>query len=106
MPYLADHKVDGDVVMPAAGFAEMALAAARDWLGDGPLLVEDFDIVQGLVFADGAMREIAVRLEPSTQVLEIFSRPRLAADWTQHARCRIGRPASADDSLPLPAGRC
>ena len=33
MPWLADHKVHGQAVMPAAVFAEMALAAAYEALG-------------------------------------------------------------------------
>ena len=33
MPWLADHKVNGQAVMPAAVFAEMALAAGREALG-------------------------------------------------------------------------
>ena len=33
IPWLADHKVHGQAVMPAAGFAEMALAAGRQALG-------------------------------------------------------------------------
>lgn len=105
VPYLADHKVDGEVVVPGAALAEMALAAARDRLGDGPLMVEDFDIVQALVFSDGAMREILVRLSGDTQMVEIFSRRRLAeSDWTLHARGRVGRPARTD-TAPKPPRR-
>ena len=33
MPWLADHKVQGQGVMSAAGFAEMALAAGCEALG-------------------------------------------------------------------------
>jgi phthiocerol/phenolphthiocerol synthesis type-I polyketide synthase D len=33
LPWLADHKVHGQAVMPAASFAEMALAAGREALG-------------------------------------------------------------------------
>ncbi|MEO8814698.1 MAG: type I polyketide synthase [Mycobacterium sp.] len=33
VPWLADHKVHGQVVMPATGFAEIALAAAGEALG-------------------------------------------------------------------------
>ena len=33
VPWLADHKVHGQPVMPATGFAEIALAAASEALG-------------------------------------------------------------------------
>jgi acyl transferase domain-containing protein/NADPH:quinone reductase-like Zn-dependent oxidoreductase/acyl carrier protein/short-subunit dehydrogenase len=105
VPYLADHKVDGETVMPGAALAEMALAAAREHLGEGPLMVEDFDIVQALVFSDDAMREILVRLAGDTQTIEIFSRRRLAdSDWTLHARGRVGRPVRTE-TVPRPPRR-
>ncbi|SEQ36436.1 Acyl transferase domain-containing protein [Faunimonas pinastri] len=89
VPYLAEHRLEGEPVLPGAAFAEMLLAAGRDWLGDGPLAVEDLDILQSLPLPEGGMREISVRLSPETQVAEIWSRPRFAAEWALHARGRI-----------------
>ncbi|HUB57494.1 MAG TPA: type I polyketide synthase [Mycobacterium sp.] len=57
IPWLADHKVHGQAVMPAAGFAEMALAAARQALGlpVGAVGVNALDIEQTLAL-DGQTR--------------------------------------------------
>jgi len=57
VPRLADHKVHGQAVMPAAGFAEMALAAARQALGlpVGAVGVNVLDIEQTLAL-DGQTR--------------------------------------------------
>ncbi|MGK5629002.1 SDR family NAD(P)-dependent oxidoreductase [Streptomyces sp. URMC 123] len=37
LPWLADHRLSGQAVLPAAAFGEMALAAAADVFPDGPL---------------------------------------------------------------------
>ncbi len=50
--YLGDHRVLGTVVMPAAAYAEMALAAGRDAFGDGQLAVADVTVREMLVLPD------------------------------------------------------
>ena len=99
VPYLADHQIDGQVVMPGTAFAEMALAVARETFHDGPIGLEDFDLLQWMPLQADSMREISVRLNGDTQVVEIWSRKRLGADeWVLHARGRITQIVS-----PVPA---
>jgi acyl transferase domain-containing protein len=96
VPYLADHRIDGEVVLPAAALAEMALAVARDLHPAGAIGLEDFDLLQWLTLPQDQMRELSVRLHADTSGVEIWSRPRFSeADWTLHARGRIVRVASA-----------
>jgi acyl transferase domain-containing protein/NADPH:quinone reductase-like Zn-dependent oxidoreductase/acyl carrier protein len=103
VPYLADHRIDDEIVMPGTGFAEMALAAAREIYPDGPIGLEDFDLLQWLPLQAGQMREIAVRLSVDTGMVEISSRPRHAGDeWTLHARGRVMRPASVTPAFVPP----
>ncbi|HKM61646.1 MAG TPA: SDR family NAD(P)-dependent oxidoreductase [Acidisphaera sp.] len=95
VPYLADHRIDGEIVVPASAFAEMALAVAREVHPAGPIGLEDFDLLQWLTLPPDQMRELSVRLHGDTAMVEIWSRPRLSADeWTLHARGRIVRIAS------------
>ena len=90
VPYLADHRIDGEIVVPGAGLAEMALAVAREILPEGNIGLEDFDLLQWLTLPENGMREISVRLGGDTRSVEIWSRPRLGAnEWTLHARGRI-----------------
>jgi acyl transferase domain-containing protein/NADPH:quinone reductase-like Zn-dependent oxidoreductase/acyl carrier protein len=99
VPYLSDHRIDGEVVVPGSAFAEMALAVAREIFPDGPIGLEDFDLLQWLPLRPDTMRELSVRLNGDTHVVEIWSRPRLGADeWTLHARGRIAQIVS-----PTPA---
>ena len=88
-PALADHRVDGQTLLPGAAFLEMGLAVARDWAGPDVAL-RDFEIQQPLAFSADVSREILSRIEASTATVEILSRPRLAkAPFTLHARGRI-----------------
>ncbi len=99
VPYLADHRIDGEIIVPGTGFAEMALAAAREIYPEGPIGLEDFDLLQWLPIPAESMKEVSVRLSGDTQIIEIWSRPRLGEDeWTLCARGRITRIAS-----PTPA---
>lgn len=90
LPMLADHRVDGHVVLPGAAFLEMALAVARDWAGTETARVVELDIVQPMQIPDDATREILSRLAPATGTVEILSRLRLSqAQWQTHAVAKI-----------------
>jgi len=104
VPYLADHRIDDEIVVPGSAFAEMALAVARQTFPDGPIGLEDFDLLQWLPLQPDGMRELSVRLLGDSHVVEIWSRPRLGADeWTLHARGRIAQIASpAPATVPKP----
>ena len=94
IPWLADHKVHGQPVMPATGFAEMALAAGSEALG---LPVE-------AVAVNRVEVEQMLRLEGRTQVttqlirsaegsvndirVEIHSRS-ADGNWCRHAVARV-----------------
>jgi acyl transferase domain-containing protein/NADPH:quinone reductase-like Zn-dependent oxidoreductase/acyl carrier protein len=103
VPYLADHRIDGEIIVPGTAFAEMALAVAREIFPDGPIGLEDFDLMQWLPLQPDGMREISVRLSGNSQVVEIWSRPRLGADeWILHARGRITQVTSPEPAFIPP----
>jgi phthiocerol/phenolphthiocerol synthesis type-I polyketide synthase C len=103
-PSLADHCVDGRVILPGAAFAEMALAVARDWLGIAEATIADLEIITPMVLTSDASREVVCRLSPLISHLEIISRPRLGqVPWQTHATAKIvkdaawGPPPDSDD---------
>ena len=101
VPYLSDHRIDGEIVVPGAGLAEMALAVARETFKEGAIGLEDFDLLQWMTLPETGMREISVRLGGDTRSVEIWSRPRLGPDeWTLHARGRIVEVVSPPPELP------
>jgi len=108
VPYLADHVLDGEIVVPGTALIEMALAAGRDLFGTGALELDEFDIFKALTLPGDAMREISLRYLEGTSQIEIWSRPRFASEeWLLHARGWIGKArgtAGAAVSPPIPDG--
>lgn len=92
-PWLSDHRVGGAIVLPAAGFAEMALAAARA-AGAGPsVAIRDLELRRALVLADDRARLVETRLAEEGRAIEIRSRPVLSEEgWTLHASARVAEP--------------
>nr|WP_155197505.1 type I polyketide synthase [Roseibium hamelinense] len=93
--WLDDHKVEGSVVFPAAGFFEMALRAALRWTKSDAVELRDFDIIRPLVLEDDEIWETMVRVSPDDRVIEIFSKPRLSeGDWSLNARGHYSTPST------------
>ena len=104
LPWLADHNVGGAIVFPGAGYVEMALAAAREWLGGDQLLLEEFDIVSPLVFDGEHARTLRLILSPRDGSFQIKSRQRLSDDdWTLHAAGRLLETSGRERMTPIPA---
>ena len=90
LPWLADHQVGGAIVLPGAAYAEMALAAAREWLGKAWLAIEELDIVSPVVFDGEHARSLRFSLDQRDGGFKIQSRQRLSREeWTLHAAGRI-----------------
>lgn len=107
IPYLDDHRVDGGVIVPAAGLIEMALAAGRDLLGEVPLELPEFDIIRALAIAEDETREVSTRYAEATGIIEIWSRRRFSTqEWVLHARGPIARATRGPGAIlppPVPA---
>jgi phthiocerol/phenolphthiocerol synthesis type-I polyketide synthase C len=90
VPGLADHRVDGQVLLPGAAFAEMALAVARDWASTETATINDLEIAQPMTFSSNSSREILCRAAPVTGTIEIMSRARLSdSPWVGHAKAKV-----------------
>lgn len=90
VPELEDHRVEGQVIMPGAGFVEMALSAAQAALKDEAVVLSEFEIVAPMIFAEDALREVMVRLSGSGNGIQVLSRPRLTqTPWQLHAQAKV-----------------
>lgn len=90
LPYLADHVVDDAVVLPAAAFIEMALAASKSWLNEETQLLEMVEIPAPIILEKGKSKKVRFHLEPKDGSFRICSRDRLSDDeWTQNAMGRL-----------------
>lgn len=98
VPYLADHVVDGEVVVPGSAIAEMMLAVGRALDEAAPLSLEDLDILQAMTLPSDSLRDVCIRHIPATGVIEVLSRlSRNSGEWTLNAR---GRLTPASEILP------
>ncbi|EHL99001.1 Beta-ketoacyl synthase protein, partial [Acetobacteraceae bacterium AT-5844] len=91
-PWLADHALMGEAVLPAAGMADMALAAAALHFPEAPALeLRELQLLRTLPVAKDSAREVRLSLEAESGLFRIESRPRLSAEaWTLHARGQVG----------------
>lgn len=106
LPLLADHVVDGDVIFPGAGYAEMALAAAGLHFGTESSAVENLEIRSPVVFQPQQGKLFRFTVDARTGGFVIETRPRMSTDpWTIGVVGRLlpGGPASVP-SEALDAG--
>ncbi len=103
--WLVDHQVGGAVVLPGAAYAEMALAAAREWLGGDAFDIEELEILLPVVFDGEHGRTLRLEIQPRDGSFTIRGRERLSHDeWATHAVGRIAGPALVQTTPPpLPA---
>ncbi len=83
LPWLADQTIGGQAVVTAAGFAEMALAAAAQALGDG-VQVSALAVERPLILDAQTRVTTQLSLSPDVNRVEIQARS-AGGNWTRHA---------------------
>ncbi len=89
-PWLADHRLAGEAVLPAAAMLDMALAAGLARHPEAAALeVSEFHIFRAIPLELERTREIRSRLDEDG-IFTLEPRRRLSEEpWTQHARGRV-----------------
>jgi acyl transferase domain-containing protein/NADPH:quinone reductase-like Zn-dependent oxidoreductase/SAM-dependent methyltransferase len=91
LPYLRDHMVQGAIVFPAAGYIEMASAAAEINFGTGQWELEDIEIRKALVVQEDKIPITQCMVDDETRGFRIRSRAaRIDSAWTVHVVGKIG----------------
>ncbi|MFZ0877988.1 MAG: SDR family NAD(P)-dependent oxidoreductase [Candidatus Acidiferrales bacterium] len=99
--FLREHQIGGQVMMPATGYLEMGLAAARETYGEGRHTVEEVEMTEGMVLKEGEERVVQVVVgSEGEKRFRIYSRgaggkeekkeEKESKKWTLHASGRIG----------------
>ncbi|WP_025600692.1 type I polyketide synthase [Burkholderia sp. WSM2230] len=97
LPYLADHLVDGGVTFPAAGFVEMALAAARVFFATETCALENVEIRQPVVFQANHAKLFRLVIDVRTAAFTIETRERMSDDaWAVNV---VGRLLASGNTL-------
>lgn len=102
-PWLADHRVFGQAIMPAAGFAEIALAAASEALGKpvDAVVINQLEVEQMLPLdAHTRLTTQLTRGADDKTRIEVYSRT--AAGFTRHATAKaaVSQPDRAGHPEP------
>lgn len=96
----ADHAIDNSVIFPAAGFAEMALAASGLVFDRVHHEIANLEIRRPLVFDKNQTRDIQFHLNTDDYNFTIKSRPRLSDQpWRTHVLGKLINAAS-DHMIP------
>jgi len=101
-PWLAEHRLDGAVVLPAAAMIDMAFAAAHARHPEASVLeIQDLEISRPLTLEEGGARECRTTLAAEGQ-FELASRPRLSGEaFLAHASGRL-LPGLSDGAVLAP----
>lgn len=108
LPYLVDHRIQGNVLLPGAAFAEMALAATCEIFGVGVYMVEELTFRKALFLPEASDPRLQTVLDPQRATVDIYSYTPTAsgeARWTLHstAKLRQSPPSEVAPRLDLNA---
>ncbi len=88
-PYVNDHKLWDSVVFPAAGFAEMGLALARQLFPEHPHAVEDLRMQQALFAFEDKLTMVRVVFTEADKTYRVYSATDQRQEWELHAQGRL-----------------
>jgi hybrid polyketide synthase/nonribosomal peptide synthetase FtdB len=94
LPYLADHCVQGNAVVPATAYLEMAFAVGHEMFGDGAVAATDLQFHKPLFLAPTTVVTTQVIYDVLDGSISVYSRRAASGPWTLHASGRIARAAS------------
>ncbi|HEV7456869.1 MAG TPA: SDR family NAD(P)-dependent oxidoreductase [Roseococcus sp.] len=101
-PWLDQHRLRGEAVLPAAGAVALLLAAARA-AGQGGAALAGLRLITPLRFPDEAAREVATQVTPDAPPrLLLASRAPGEAGWTRHAEAALHPPGTLPDLPAFP----
>ena len=108
VPSLADHRVRGATVVPAALFLELALEAAARTLGSQTVTLDRVALSAALVLPASGSRTVQIVFSidgPEIASFRVLSRKEesdTAKGWVEHVSgaARIGAATSRDNSIP------
>ncbi|MER5786718.1 beta-ketoacyl synthase N-terminal-like domain-containing protein, partial [Streptomyces mobaraensis] len=96
-PWLADHAVNGTVIVPGAALAELAVRAGEEV---GLPVLEELTLQAPLVLPPVGNVQIQLVVEPKRRRLSVHSQTEDALGWTEHAQGVLA-PAADEPTFDL-----
>ncbi|MDT3396169.1 amino acid adenylation domain-containing protein [Streptomyces sp. B1866] len=85
LPYLADHRIQGSVLFPAAGYVEMAVQAVRAMTGGGEAALADIELRKALFLPEGEARAVQLSFSSEGAAFTVATAPAPGGERTVHA---------------------
>lgn len=99
-PFLADHRVFGQTVLPGSVYLSVALAAGRELYGSAELVLQDVQLMRPLVFASATRLHISLTPQDVGEGARFSIATQAAQEggerWTVHAQGNV-LPGAAPD---------
>lgn len=86
--FLGDHRIEEEIVFPAAGFMEMALQAVEETGKSHSHELTDFLFLQKMILSEGKSCSVQAIFSPEREnsfSFKIFSRTDIGSDWVLNA---------------------
>jgi acyl transferase domain-containing protein len=111
-PWLSDHRIYGNALLPGAAFIEFAMAAGREVLGSDDIAITDISLREGLTIPETGSVTVQVVVTPQeggSQQIQVFSQSPAdvnaepahdGPEWRLHLEAI----ASPSESVPPSAG--
>jgi amino acid adenylation domain-containing protein/non-ribosomal peptide synthase protein (TIGR01720 family) len=103
LPYLADHRVRGHVVLPATAYLEMGLAAGKAVLDGGCSVIEEVQLVKACFLPEKDNQTMHTVWNPTDATFTVYGRTQDASPkWVAHAKGVLrSRPLDAPPAVNL-----
>ncbi|GAO41451.1 hybrid non-ribosomal peptide synthetase/type I polyketide synthase [Flavihumibacter petaseus] len=101
--WLQDHRIDGQIIFPAAAFIEMALQVRKEAGLANNYLPGSFRFLKKLILQKGVSTEVQTILEPGKEkeyLLTIYSRVTRKDKWILHTTATFRRQAEMPAAVP------
>jgi epothilone polyketide synthase D len=111
LPYMPDHRVQGQIVFPGAAYVDAAMAMDKAVTGSGSFTLERLDVRNALVIPPAQSTVLRLTYEPETGTFNIYSYQRGdERSWSLHATGRMLQrpipPQKARFDLPALQAAC
>ncbi|WKX69524.1 non-ribosomal peptide synthetase/type I polyketide synthase [Streptomyces sp. XD-27] len=101
MPYLDDHRIQGNALFPAAGYLEMATQAVRAMTGGTQAALADIELRKALFLPDGEARTVQLSFSTEGAAFTIATVTGDPDDRTVHAGGVVRAGQRRRDTAPL-----
>ncbi|MDP2613972.1 polyketide synthase dehydratase domain-containing protein, partial [Oceanobacter sp. 2_MG-2023] len=74
-PYLSDHRIQGNVLFPAAGYVEMAAQAMKDLTGDTAAVIADINLLKALYLPEADTKAVQFNFDADSARFTVTTMP-------------------------------